>query len=162
MKHCIFLILMHQSSKSYLSLRKGHPFPYWSQVIAGSLRPFVSTGVTPLGTRHWKSTLRVYFCYLIIRRLSITCLLEITWKKDLQKKISLPNGGRDRCPSPWFVLLCQNDHQDKMGKDVSSQSSFNPKLLIDIYFRDSAFCWWDLVEDRLVVVMIPIIGTQSV
>lgn len=37
-----------------LKSRKGHPFPYWTQVIAGSLQPFVSTGVTPLGTRHWK------------------------------------------------------------------------------------------------------------
>lgn len=145
-----------------LKSRKGHPFPYWTQVIAGSLQPFVSTGVTPLGTRHWK---KYPSCILLLpyNSASVNYVpIRNHMKKGFAKENIIAKWRKDRCPSRSFVLVCQNDHQDKMGKDVSSQSNFNPKLLIDIYFGDSAFCWWDLVEDGLVVVMIPIIGTQSV
>lgn len=77
-----------------LNSKKGHPFPYWTQVIAGSLQPFVSTGVNPLGTRHWK---KYPSCILLLpyNSASVNYVpIRNHMKKDLQKKISLPNGGR--------------------------------------------------------------------
>ena len=164
MKHCVFLILMHQSSKLYLSLRKATP----SLLKSGNCWQLTAVCVNwrhPF--RHTPLEKYPSCILLLLYNLASVNYVPIRnhTKKGLAKEKIIAKWRKDRCPSQWFVLVCQNDRQDKMGKDVSSQSNFNPKLLIDIYLRilpDSAFCWWDLVEDGLVVVVIPIIGTLSV
>lgn len=100
MKDWIFLILMHRNVQVKEANPTKPPLPYLRQIIGGSTRPSVSFGITPLGARHWEDTIPVYFCYLIIRCLSITCLLEI----PSGKKRSVPNGGKTaglRNDSSW-------------------------------------------------------------
>lgn len=141
MKHCIFLILMHQSSKSHLSLQERPPL---SLLNSGNCWQLTAVCV------NWRHPFR----HTPLEKYS-SCIFLLPYnsasvnyvpirnhmkKRHLQKKISLPNGGRTAVlhrDSSWSARMIIKTKWEKMS--VLNQTSIQ-KLLIDIYFGESAFC----------------------